>query len=365
MTTSTHPPAPALRLVAPAAPHPAAFFEAAHRAFQSATAHSRSRQEHFVIGGQSLRFHFAGDAWLPQFTAALAHRAAPPTARPHLTICVWDSASTGARMPAPPWSSADYSPRGEIAPYCHERYRAGYQLDAGLLSLLDVRRGLALLWTADAARLPRYELTFPARSILYWWAQVQALQMVHAGAVGHAGGGVLLVGKGGSGKSTTALACLQAGLDYAGDDYVLVDDQPTPRAHSLYCSGKLHAGHIGRLPVFLPLIHNHSHLTSEKALLYLNDAYAPQLVADLPLSAIVLPRVTGAARTSYRRVSTVQSLAALAPSTMRQLPGAGPADYAHFSRLARCLPAYTLDLGQDLAEIPAVVLRLIAEAGRR
>jgi len=31
------------------------------------------------------------------------------------------------------------------------------------------------------------------------------LQMAHAGAVGHAGGGVLLVGKGGSGKSTTAL----------------------------------------------------------------------------------------------------------------------------------------------------------------
>ena len=157
-------------------------------------------------------------------------------------------------MPPPPWTADDYSPRGEISAYCDARYRTGYQVDAGLLSLLDVRRGLGLLWTANAARLPRYELTFPARSILYWWAHVRGLQMTHAAAVGDAAGGVLLVGKGGSGKSTTALACLEAGLSYAGDDYVLISEQPAPRAHSVYCSGKLHADHIGRLPAYVPLI---------------------------------------------------------------------------------------------------------------
>ena len=36
------------------------------------------------------------------------------------------------------------------------------------------------------------------------------LQYVHAGAVGNKNGGILLVGKGGSGKSSTALACLKS-----------------------------------------------------------------------------------------------------------------------------------------------------------
>jgi hypothetical protein len=330
-----------------------------------AVAQAGEQRASFAIGGHSVTLRFAGGAWLPQFTAALAHRAAPPAAQPDLSICIWDDASTGTTMPPPPWSLADYAPRGEITAYCDARYRAGYQAEAGLLSLLDLRQGLGLLWTADAARLPRYELTFPARSLLYWWAGQHGQQMTHAGAVGQGGRGLLLVGKGGSGKSTTALACLAAGLDYAGDDYVLVDSEPAPRAHSLYCTGKLHADHIGRLPAFVPLIHNGAHLGAEKALLYLHEHYAGQLVAGLPLSAIVLPRVTGAAHTGYRPLSTVPALAGLAASTLRQLPGAGLADHQRLSALARRLPAYALELGADLDELPDVVQRLLDEAGHR
>jgi hypothetical protein len=323
-----------------------------------------TRRADFVIGGQAVQLCCAGDAWLPQFTAALAHRAAPPTAHPDLTINIWDDAATGVTMPPPPWSAADYAPRGEIAAYCDARFRAAYQIDAGLLSLLDLQRGLGLIWTADAARLPRYELTFPARAVLYWWAGAHDQQLVHAGAVGHQHGGVLLVGKGGSGKSTTALACLEAGLDYAGDDYVLAAADPTPRAYSVYGTGKLHADHLGRLPALAPLISNRAHLGPEKALLYLHERYAARLVADLPLTAIVHPRVAGGPPTSYRRVSTVQSLAGLAASTLRQLPHAGAADYDRLSRLARRLPGYALDLGTDIDAIPPVIEQLIAEAAR-
>lgn len=362
MTNPHHAPAPGPQ----AAPVAAAYFDAAHLAFRAAERQRGAYQANFVIGGQSIRLCFAGRAWLPQFTAALAHRAAPGPrlAQPDLTICVWDDASTGAPMPPAPWPRAAYTPRGEIIEYSDARYRTAYELGPGLLSLLDVRQGLALLWTADVARLPRYELTFPARALLYWWAAGHGQQLAHGGAVGWAGAGALLVGKGGSGKSTTALACLEAGMDYAGDDYVLFDDQLVPRAHSVYCSGKLHADHIGRLPVYVPIIQNREQLGPEKALLYLNEHYAGQMAADVPLSAIVLPRFTGAAHPSYRPISTVQALAALSASTLRQLPGAGQADYDRMRRLARRLPAYALELGTDPSEIPPVMARLMAEAGR-
>ena len=72
--------------------------------------------------------------------------------------------------------------------------------------------------------------------------------MVHAAAVGDESGGVLLVGRGGSGKSTTALSCLGTQVGYLADDYCLVEMVEGPRVHSLYTSGKANRGSIARLP---------------------------------------------------------------------------------------------------------------------
>ena len=341
---------------------PGAYFARARQAFELAAANTGAAVERdFLIGGHGVRLRFAGQGWLPGFTAALEHRAAQLPGPPDVTICLWDDATTGAQMPEPPWSRDEYTPRGDIPRFNDERYRAAYQRDAGLLSLLDARAGLALIWTPKAARLPRYELTFPARSVLYWWLQARGLQLVHGGAVGTDQGGVLLVGKGGSGKSTTALACLHHGMRYAGDDYVLVTSEPRPTAHSVYSSGKLHADHIQRLPFLLPLVTNGEHLQNEKALLLLNEHYGARLAPDLPLSAIVLPRVTGQPATTFRRISGARAMTALAPSTLLQLPGAGSQDYENMGRLARRLPAYSLELGQDLDQLANVVQRLIAD----
>jgi len=49
----------------------------------------------------------------------------------------------------------------------------------------------------------------------------------------------LLTGVGSSGKSTTAMICLDAGLFYAGDDQVAVNSEAIPFLHSLYSSARL------------------------------------------------------------------------------------------------------------------------------
>jgi hypothetical protein len=341
----------------------ARFFAAAAAAFEAAACGSSNVVvRDFHVAGQAIRLRFAGSAWLPRFTAALEHLRTAHTDRPDLTISVWDDASTGTRMPPTPWESEAYSPRGEIPSFCDARFMTGFQLDAGLLSVLDTHTGQGLIWCADARRLPRYELTFPARSVMYWWLRHGGLQLVHGGGVGTAAGAVLLVGKGGSGKSTTALACLYAGLSYAGDDYVAISHTPTPTVHSVYCSGKLHADHIQRLPYLLPHIRNAQHLEREKALLLLSDTFAERLPANMPLRAIVVPKVTSRAATGYRPTSTVHALAALGPSTIRQLPGAGAADHVRMVATIRHLPAYVLELGADLHNIPRQIHLLIDEA---
>ena len=72
--------------------------------------------------------------------------------------------------------------------------------------------------------------------------------MLHAAAVGTADGGVLIVGRGGVGKSTTALACLAAGMKYVADDYLVVQLDPEPRAFQLYGTAKLEASQLRHFP---------------------------------------------------------------------------------------------------------------------
>ena len=58
------------------------------------------------------------------------------------------------------------------------------------------------------------------------------LVLLHAAAVGDADGVVLLVGNGGSGKSTTSVVCSQAGLGFLADDFCLLEPGTLPRPAS-------------------------------------------------------------------------------------------------------------------------------------
>jgi hypothetical protein len=186
-----------------------------------------------------------------------------------------------------------------------------------------------------------------------------ARRMVHAGAVGTALGGVLLAGRGGVGKSTTALSCLLSGLLYAGDDYVLLDTEMEPIAHSLYCSAKLHVDQLRRFPQLSPAVSPHQ-LSEEKVLLLLYPRFEEQIETSLSIQAIVLPQIVGLGRTRLRSVSATISLMALAPSTIFQLQGSSQATFQHIRRLVEQVPSYVLELGADVGNIPRVIVDLLS-----
>ena len=89
-------------------------------------------------------------------------------------------------------------------------------------------------------------------------AGLPVVQLVHSGAVGIGGQGVLLTGIGGSGQSTTCLLCLEAGLDFAGDDYTAFElvGGSSARVHSLYSSAKVDPVTLGRFPRLRQLVSN-------------------------------------------------------------------------------------------------------------
>ena len=184
---------------------------------------------------------------------------------------------------------------------------------------------------------------------------------MHGAAIGNANGGVLIVGKGGSGKSTTALPALDSDLLYVGDDYTLLALDSGPVVYSLYNSAKLNSDHVRRFSRLLPKISNPERLGEEKALLFINEHYRAKIATQLPLKAILLPQVTGLSETRLRRISTAAGLVALAPSTIFQLPRAGNECFKFLASAARKVPCFCLELGTDLQAIPAAIVQLLSD----
>ena len=197
------------------------------------------------IGGRDVRLRVVGD----ELAASCSPRS--PTIRP---------------QPARPTSWSAHGPRRGELPLRHtddqiglERWvvRRGDEVVAQLEGQSDhptirVADHLArryLLGVEGVANLPWWEGGAPFRRQLHWALAPDALP-VHAAAVGDARGAALLVGRGGSGKSSTAVACLAAGLGFLGDDYCILRFEPEPVVHSLYCSAKVtneELPHLGAL----------------------------------------------------------------------------------------------------------------------
>ncbi|MBE9145100.1 serine kinase [Planktothrix mougeotii] len=316
----------------------------------------------YCIGGFKIRLRFAGEALIPYMTPALGHLETEPFCDQALTVCLWDSTSTNTIMPPPPWQRNQHHPkRGEIYGFNSDRIHTSFQWGAYALSLLDSDRNLGIYWVETTEQIPYWEKGSPLRTILNVWMSKRGIQLVHGGAVGLPSGGVLLVGKGGSGKSTTALTCLNSELFYASDDYSLISPEPTPTVFSIYNTGKKNADDVDRLPFLATAISNCDRLSDEKALYFINEHFPEKILTKSPIRAVLIPRITGKTDTSLTATSAAAALTSLVPSTMIQLPGSGKEACQIMMQVLQKVPAYYLELGTDLEQIPQVIFNLITK----
>ncbi len=228
--------------------------------------------------------------------------------------------------------------------------------------------------------VPIWDCIRPLRRLLHAWARGFGADLVHAGAVGIDGAGVLVVGPGGTGKSTTVLAAMAAGLAAAGDDYVLVDAgssagdageagvelhvEALPTAHAVYGTMRLHQAHLDRFPT---LMTEHDHVFDEpwsgraKVTSYISRHRPDRLTAELRLVGIVIPHVVDNEPPEVTRETPARALLALAPSSMLQVDPTDASMFARLTRLCRVLPCWRLPLGPEPARAAGRVARLIRE----
>lgn len=339
---------------------PLAFFDNVHERYKKAEAALGGSIDRFYsIAGFVVRFCFAGSALIPYITPALAHLTTEAVANPALTICLWDSASTNTNMPPPPWQADDYREHGVIRGFNNERFHTIFMYEATGLNMLDQERNLAIYWVKNAENIPYWETGSPLCKIFHLWMSKHKVQLAHAAAVGIPSGGVLLVGKGGSGKSTTALSCLNSKLFYISDDYCLLKSDPSSTVFSIYSTGKKNSDDLARLPFLAAIVSNHERLYKEKALYFLNEHFPEKILPSFPLRAILIPRIANETYTTLKTASSAAGLASLAPSTIFQLPGARQEAFQIMSKIAKQVPCYYLNIGTDMTQIAEVILDLL------
>ena len=305
----------------------------------------------FDIAGRRLRVRLAGEALRPSIEPALAHLAAAADgAPPDLEVMVWDTRSTGVGLPA----------REHAAPMDAETV---WQAGAGILTAVDAGRRSAVVWAPDADAVPFNEVAAPLRVFLHLALARAGTHLVHAAAVGRPDGGALIVGRSGAGKSSTALACVGSTLGVAGDDYVAVAPGESPHVHSLYSSAKLNPDQLERFPALADGVANRG-VAGDKPVLFLHPRWEAAVSRGFPLRAALAPRVVGHGATTVTRVGRAALLAALAPSTIFQLPGTGAHTLAALARLLARVPCYELRLGARVADIPAAIEQALEDASR-
>lgn len=187
----------------------------------------------FCIGIQN------GNAFLSALEAFLSYKPveAPPENIP--TVFVFDSPSLIDRCGGLGYQSLTNAQ--ECSKLSKYQRLFNWDPQRGLLKYFNAETRSGLLAARDLTKLPSWEWFSPLKEFVHLWALEKGAWLAHAAAVGaNSLSGLLLVGPGGSGKSTACAQFIQTGGKTCGDDYVLLRKEDAGVcAYGIYLTIKL------------------------------------------------------------------------------------------------------------------------------
>lgn len=272
---------------------------------------------HLDVAGVPVVVEFASTRMRELLTPALRHlEVAAQTARPpQARLSVWDSAGSAVAMPPPPVPRDAFTRRGEPRGFGGDRYLVASDASDNSVSALDRGDGRGVYWVQDARNFPYLSRSAPLRTLLHWILMDRGRHLVHGAAVGDEQSGVLLVGTGGIGKSTTALRCLAAGMRFLGDDWLAIAADP-PRAYTLYSVAKLFSA--DPRPAGVPL----TAADDVKVVLTL-DEYSDRIPRELPIRTLATLGFTDEEESTVEDIDPSTLFQAAVVTTLAKLPYAG------------------------------------------
>lgn len=316
-------------------------------AFETVASQIPCVERRYRIANKGVRVRFYSNGLMERLTQALAHlQDLSLSGTDDLTIDVWDSASSGSML-TPPWRTTRHHFPQEVQAQRPDdaTMLAVYVHGEESLSVYDPVTHHAWYWVSAAENLPSWVSAAPFRTLFSWFLSSHAVHLVHGAVVAEGGKAALLAARGGSGKSTTALACALAGMEYLADDYAGIGLGTDIVVHSLYASVKIVPERASAFPALFASVQAGE---TEKQITFLSDS--ARMGNSAKLAAIFIPVVRRLAKTRIVPASKAEAMLALVPTTLFQLP-LGEADkIATFAEIVRRTPCYRVELGLDPAE---------------
>ncbi len=320
--------------------------------FFAAAALERVSTLHLSIAGRPLRIDIAGAATIAAIAPAflpLALKSPPPEDAARLLI--W----AGDHYAHPVWRPVDGGP---------VRFRDGGLVASHQVQVVEVfaREAPMLMWGVPEAFESGDVRAHPASTVLAAWLAHTGAQLLHVAAVGDASGAALLVGAGGAGKSTSALACASGGLGFLGDDLCVVDTAGSPTVHALYATAKVTPESEARLNFSAGQTLGQT--DKGKRAVALDDTVS--ILRSAPIKAIITLSKSSSGASMPARLSTAEVLRVLVPTALKAAIGAGELSQwlRSAASLARVTPGYRIEIGWDL-EATVRNIRIAIEMGKQ
>jgi hypothetical protein len=283
----------------------------------------------------------------------------------HIEVYAMDPSAAGWESPAAWDDQSGFSSRQFDQILDAGGRRGFYHHDGPSWQLYDRASGVGVQTLASPLGYPAWESSSPLRLFLHWAYAARDMRLAHGATLGLNGTGVLMAGPSGSGKSGTTLAGLLYGLDSVGDDYVVLESGPDLTARAVFPVLKQDREGLQRAGIAAANLDGALPNWRGKIEFDARTICAKGLVDQMRISALFIPRIARARRTTVERASMREAALAFAPSAVFQLPGDAPAGFRLVADIVRRLPAYRVSLSEDPREIAGAIGSFLAGEGNR
>jgi hypothetical protein len=312
------------------------------------------------LRGLLLNVRTQNDRYAQLVDQRLFHEAVSDELRESIDIAVL-SPDDSSFSPPPTWGEAIYHPREIEKQLADTPYRATYFHELHLWQIYEHRTNFGLQWMMNDRGYHTWEPGAPLRSFLHWAYRQLGWRLAHAGTLGKNSQGIVLVGRGGSGKSGTVTGGIAHGLQSVGDDYILVRQlEAGIKAYPLFSILKQDRPGLERLGLATEICETRDINWQGKYEFSSQEISGKPLADELAIRAILIPRIAHAKTTIIEPISKKAAMLALAPTGVFQMPDDRDSGVEFYSEIVRRVPCFELTLSSDPANVSQAVETFIA-----
>ncbi len=321
-----------------------------------------ARSQRVALGRYSVNLVYRSEALERLFSPYLLSSPELNGSGSFADVVLWDPRAAAAPLPSLPWPVEAYRPCGEVKGYSDGASYIRFDVPMQAITVIGAGMHKGAYFNRSPDELPAYESAGPLKWLFHRLAVERGMFAAHCGAVSLANSAAVIIGPRGAGKSTTALACLSAGLDYLGDDRCLLEPGAIPMVHALYTRAKFFSTDRAKF--------GHGVVT--------DMAYRPERDFDgklhVPVDQVAPRQMKRSARIGCflvleRGSEEGSHLAPVARSTVARMlvsevigqsPTTAARTLALSSELVREAPVYTLVAGRNLQRLAGTIAEFLS-----